>query len=68
MTFNFNRERIRKEQDANNTTYQSTTKYQQESKSTGEWVVPKELIEQYISCPDKTEFLHKYGRCVFNEV
>ena len=61
MTFNFNRERIRKEQDVHNTTYQSTTKYQQESKSTAKWRVPKELVEQYMACPNKTEFLHKYG-------
>ena len=61
MTTDFNRERIRKEQDANNTTYQSTVKYEQECKSTKKWVVPKDLIEQYMTCLDKTKFLQQYG-------
>jgi hypothetical protein len=41
--------------------YQCTTKYQQESKSTKQWVVPKELVDLYLKAVDKTAFLHKYG-------
>jgi hypothetical protein len=56
-----NRERMRKEKANYDVSYQSTTKYQQESKSTKQWVVPKELIEQYMACTDKTSFLQQYG-------
>lgn len=55
------RERLRKEKANHDVDYQATTKYQQECKSTKQWVVPKELIEQYMACTDKNRFLQQYG-------
>ena len=56
-----NRERMRKERANHDVSYQATVKYQQESKSTKKWVVPKNLIEQYMTCLNKSEFLQQYG-------
>ena len=61
MAINATRQRLMKEKANYDVDFQSTTKYQQESKSTKEWRVPKELVESYMNCSDKTEFIHKYG-------
>lgn len=61
MAINATRQRLMKEKANYDVDFQSTTKYQQESKSTAKWRVPKELVEQYMACLNKTEFLHKYG-------
>ena len=63
MTFDYNRERLRKEKDRCDTVYQCNVKYQNESRSTKRYTIPKYLIEEYINCSDKDYFLKKYNIC-----
>jgi hypothetical protein len=63
VTFDYNRERLRKEKANYDVEFQSTTKYQQESKSKKKYKIPLDKIQGYLNASDKNTYLLKYAKC-----
>ena len=62
MALNANRVRMMNEK-ANYDVNKQCTRYETESKSTKNYKIPKDKIEEYLKSPDKDLFLLKYGQC-----
>jgi phage pi2 protein 07 len=63
VTFNSNRERMRKELDRKDTIYQCYVKYPKECKDNGSVKLTAEEMEEYINAVDKDDYLKKIGKC-----
>ena len=59
----YKHERLRKEKANYDVYVQSTVKYEQECKSTRQYKIPIDKVEEYINCPDKDLFLLEYAKC-----
>ena len=62
MTFNANRERLRKENDRHNTNYQVYHRYPRECKYNGCRHLTQDEMQQYINAVDKDLFLKSIGK------
>jgi hypothetical protein len=67
VTFDYNRERIRKEQGAYDTLKQATVKYNSECKYNGSRHLTKEEINEYMKAVDKNKYLKSIGKFEMEE-
>jgi len=68
MALNANRVRMMNER-ANHDVDTQCKRYETESKSTKNYKIPKDKIDEYLKSPDKDLFLLQFGKCeVINEI